>query len=157
MSRKLVRGQLFTTDAVFAIVFLISLLAFYSAASKAVALKLAGDESRSALSDAADTASLALFSPDTPAGLLNEAGFVSSEKMVKLAQMEPERSRQLLGLYRQGSSFDYSLSITDFKGNALVAPSSANLSASESSLTVNRFAVLDDGRPLKISLVVWGR
>jgi len=171
---SLARGQIFTADAMLAFVFLIALLGLYFSASNSVSSKFAYDSARFELNDASETAMSAILSssylpnPDQQsivsssyspsASLLDAHGFLSSSRADSFSETvstSPERGREMLGLFRDGGGYDFSLSISDFSGSPITRCSSADQPALESVSQSQRFAVLDDGRPVKITLSVW--
>jgi hypothetical protein len=154
------RGQIFTGDAIFALVFVAALMGTYLSTAKAVSGKLAQDGAMGSLSDALDTSLIAIYSQDSlphSCGLLDSAGRFSAKKIADFAALDAERSRELLGLYGQGGGYDFSLAITDFNGTEIARASSSQEPAAKTALASDRFGVLDDGRGARIRMIVWQR
>ena len=168
-NRSSTRGQIFTADALVAFVFLLAILGIYFGTVKQASAKLAGDDAQLNIADASETALMVLLSEPSqnePAQELHTASLLTGERFLSstrisalssLCEKNPERARELLGLYRFGGGYSFSLTISDFSGAPILRCASAQKQESASSLSTERFAVLDDGRPVKISLSVWER
>jgi hypothetical protein len=149
------KGQLFTTDLIFAIVFLAFLLSIYAIANKQVEQNLSLRYEQESISKATRDAALVLLSPGMPKnwsannvhtiGLTAQKNVLSKEKIERflfLANKDYEKARQLLGLYREGISYDFALSISTLEGEELYSFSPQELG--DTRMAINRYALLEN-------------